>query len=103
MTWKSKDPASLFKPAKSSADLIKAFRKNFEISQEEMAKACEITQSYLSAIENGRKEVGPKIAVKISAFLGIPLDQVMFPAGYENERAFVRIRKKMTKVRKKAS
>jgi transcriptional regulator with XRE-family HTH domain len=84
----TKDLKSLFRPAKSSADLIKAFRKNFEITQDYMAFACGISQANLAAIESGRRTLGPKVALRIAAFLGINPIFLLYPGGYENEPEF---------------
>lgn len=82
---KSQDARKLFSPAKSTGDLVKAFRKNFEIKQDTMAAACGISQANLSAIENGRREVGPHVALRLSAVMGLSLEIVLFPGGYQEE------------------
>ncbi len=45
-----KKPIHVFKPAKTTGDLIRAFRENFGISQDDMAYACKLSQANLSAI-----------------------------------------------------
>lgn len=82
----------------SAADYIKAFRKNFEISQDDMAWACGISQGNLSAIENGRREIGPKVAVRLAAFLDIHPSILLYPTGYQNMPEFKEVTKKRKKV-----
>ena len=47
----AKKPIDIFKAAKTTGDLIKAFRANFNIKQDDMAHACKISQANFSAIE----------------------------------------------------
>ena len=63
--------------------VIKAFRKNFSITQQELAKVTGIAETNLSAIENDRLEIGVKRAVLIAAALGISPSGLLFPHGYE--------------------
>ncbi|MFZ3229026.1 MAG: helix-turn-helix transcriptional regulator [Pseudobdellovibrio sp.] len=58
----SKKPIDIFKAAKTKGDLIKAFRTNFNIKQDDMAHACKISQANFSAIEKNRREVGPLVS-----------------------------------------
>lgn len=58
MKKKMKTPLEVFAAPTTTGQLVKAWRKNFEIPQEEMAFACGISQANLSAIENDRREVG---------------------------------------------
>lgn len=85
-------------PKTSAGEIIKAFRKNFEIGQEDMAWACGISQANLSAIENGRREIGPKNAVRIAAFLDIHPSILLFPNGYQNTPEFKEVAKKRKKI-----
>lgn len=94
----SKRPLDVFKPAKSTGDLIKAFRRNFEIKQDDMAHACKISQSNLSAIEQNRREVGPRVALKLAAFMGLSPDVVLYPSGYEAEPEYKEVRERYATV-----
>jgi len=89
---KSLDVFEIFKPAKTTGALIKAFRKNFEISQTDMAAALGIPQGNLSQIENNRREVGPSVALRLSAVLGLSPEIIMYPRGYESEPEYKRAR-----------
>ena len=90
----SKKPVDLFKAAKTTGDLIKAFRANFGIKQDDMAHACKISQANFSAIEKNRREVGPRIALKLAAFMGLSPDVVLYPNGYEAEPEYKEVRER---------
>ncbi len=94
-----KDPLKLISPKNTqSGDIIKAFRKNFEILQDDLAWACGISQANLSAIENNRREVGPKLAIKLSAFLGISPTILLYPNGYQSLPEYKEVIRKKKKV-----
>ena len=63
--------------------IIRAFRKNFQITQEELAKVTGIAEANISAIENDKIELGVKRAVLMAAAFGIDPAQILFPNGYE--------------------
>ena len=98
MKTKIKDPLTIFESAKTSGQLIKAFRGNFEVAQDEMAYACRISQANLSAIENGRREVGPSVALKLSAFMGLSPELILYPNGYQSEPEFIEVQKRKAKI-----
>lgn len=87
----------LFKAAKTTGDLIKAFRINFEIKQDDMAHACQISQANLSAIEQGRREVGARLALRLAAFMGMSPDVILYPNGYESEPEYRQVRERSVK------
>jgi transcriptional regulator with XRE-family HTH domain len=90
----TKSPLEVFKPAKSTAELVKAFRANFDISQTEMAAACGISQPALSAIENGQ-EIGPVNALRLAAFMGLSPELVLYPGGYENHPEYQEVKRRI--------
>lgn len=92
----AKKPIEIFKSAKTTGDLIKAFRANFGIKQDDMAHACKISQANFSAIEKNRREVGPRVALKLSAFMGLSPDVILFPNGYEVEPEYKEVRERYT-------
>lgn len=89
---KPKSPLKIFKGAQRVGELIKAFRANFVISQDDMARACKMSQANLSAVEQNRREVGPKVALKLAAFMGISPDVLLYPNGYESEPEYKEVR-----------
>lgn len=58
---------------------IKAIRLCEEIKQRDFAKTLSLTQSYLSDIENDRKEVSPQKAAELAEALG------------QSEKQFIRL------------
>lgn len=80
-----KKPIDIFKPAATTGDLVRAFRTKFDIRQDDMAHACKISQANLSAIEKNRREVGPRIALRLAAYMGLSPDIILYPTGYETE------------------
>lgn len=57
---------------------IKAQRKKIGINQGELAKLCDITQSYLSMIEKNKKEPNLATLKILSKNLGIPTPILFF-------------------------
>jgi len=90
----TKKPVDVFKAAKSTGELIKAFRENFGIKQDDMAHACKISQANLSAIEQGRREVGSRLALRLAAFMGMSPDVILYPSGYELEPEYLEVRER---------
>lgn len=90
----TKKPIDIFKAAKTTGDLIKVFRANFGIKQDDMAYACKISQANFSAIEQNRREVGPRIALKLAAFMGLSPEVVLYPNGYEAEPDYKEVRER---------
>ena len=84
----------VFKAAKNTGDLIKDFRANFNIKQDDMAHACKISQANFSAIEKNRREVGPRVALKLAAFMGLSSDIILYPNGYEAEPEYKEVRER---------
>lgn len=89
-----KKPIEVFQGAKTTGELIKAFRENFDIRQDDMAHACKISQANLSAIEQGRREVGARLALRLAAFMGLNPVLVLYPSGYESEPEYLEVRER---------
>jgi len=79
--------SSFFIKETSTGGIIKAFRKNFNVTQKEMADIIGINESNMSAIENDRREIGTDLATRIGAFLGIHPSLLLFPNGQEEAMA----------------
>ena len=90
----NKNPIDIFKAAKTTGDLIKAFRTSFNIKQDDMAHACKISQANFSAIEKNRREVGPRVALKLAAFMGLNPDIILYPSGFEAEPEYKEVRER---------
>jgi transcriptional regulator with XRE-family HTH domain len=55
-------------------------RRRKQLKQGELAEQCGITQTYLSQIENNRKEPNTALLRNISSILNIPLPVIFFLA-----------------------
>ena len=59
---------------------ITHLRKSKEITQDDLAKKCNITQAYLSQIEKNKKEPNMSTVKDIALALGVPLAVLFFMA-----------------------
>lgn len=57
---------------------IKALRESKKIKQKELSESCKLTVSYLSQIENNKKDPSISVLRKISNILEIPLPIIFF-------------------------
>jgi len=99
MKTKLKDPLEVFRSATSAGQLVKSWRTNFQISQDEMAFACGISQANLSAIENGRRDVGSRVALRLSSFMGLSPEIILYPNGVDAEPEFIEVQKRKEKLK----
>lgn len=85
---------TLPKTSEKPSDVIKAFRKNFNISPAQLCDAIGISEESLVAIENNQREVGFEIALKISIFFDIDVISILYPNGLDNIEEFLKIKEK---------
>lgn len=57
--------------------IIKKYREQLDVTQKKLAATLDVTDTYLSAIENGRKEPSLALIKKICTTLKIP-EEVLF-------------------------
>lgn len=69
----------------SLGEMIRNARKESNITMNELAEQLDITQGYLSKIENNKKIPSPDILNKLSKLLGISSIELMKRAGYIEE------------------
>jgi putative transcriptional regulator len=69
----------------TSGDVIKSFRDNFKVSQNQLCEAIDISQTNLSAIENNRRKLGIDVAMKLSIFFGVDPIALLYPNGIDKE------------------
>ena len=77
---------------------IRAFRRNFNLTLEDIEKLTGIPVSNLSAIEHDKIDLGLSRAIRIAAVFGIHLSLILFPEGYERQKNVA-----ITKIRKNAA
>lgn len=63
--------------------VVRAFRKNFDLTLKELEQITGVSYTNLSAIENDRVDIGVRRAVLLAAAFGIEPQQLLFPRGYE--------------------
>ena len=96
---KRKTPLEVFATPTTTGQLVKAWRTGFEVAQDDMAFACGISQANLSAIENDRREVGPRVALRLASFMGLVPDIILYPNGFDSEPEFVEVQKRKEKLK----
>ena len=99
MKKKSKTPLEVFAVPTTTGQLVKAWRTNFQVLQDEMAFACGMSQANLSAIENNRREVGPRVALRLASFMGLAPDIILYPNGFDSEPEFLEVQKRKEKLK----
>ena len=85
----------------TTGQLIKSWRENFAVSQDFMAFACGISQANLSAIENDRRDIGSRVALRLSSFMSVAPDIILYPNGFEKEPEYKEVqnrKRKLTKI-----
>lgn len=53
----------------------------------------------LSAIENDRREVGPRVALRLASFMGLVPDIILYPNGFDSEPEFLEVQKRKEKIK----
>ncbi|OIK09969.1 helix-turn-helix transcriptional regulator [Bacillus sp. MUM 13] len=54
---------------------IKKYRKAKQLSQDELAKHCNVTRQTINAIENNKYDPSLTLAIRIAKILGIKIDE----------------------------
>ena len=67
--------------------VIKTIRQEKNIKQKELAEGCNISITYLSQIENNKKDPAISKLIEISKYLKIPLPIIFFMALEDNDIA----------------
>jgi transcriptional regulator with XRE-family HTH domain len=85
----------------TSGKIIRAKRKNYGITLEEVEKASGISQSNLSLYENDKKSIGLTQATKIGMVIGLHPMSILFPNGIGTDPRFKEVALKGEKLLKK--
>lgn len=64
---------------------MKRARKRLGLTQQQAAKAGEVSQAHLCNVENGRERASPQLAEKLAGVLGIPEEQILYPERFPDE------------------
>lgn len=75
--------------------IIRSFRRNFNLTLEDVEKLTGIPVSNLSAIEHDKIDLGLSRSIRIAAVFGIHPSLILFPTGYDrqNNPAITKIRR----------
>jgi len=60
-------------------DVLRIRRENAELTQEELAARTGMSQGNIAAMETGRRVIGPKVAKKLAAALGVTAEEFQNP------------------------
>ena len=82
-------------------EVIKAKRKNYGITLDEVQKVTGIPQSNLSLYENDKKPIGLLQATKIGLAIGLHPITILFPNGIEDDKRFKGIAERSKKLLEK--
>lgn len=85
----------------TSGQVIRAKRKNYGITLEEVEEATDISQSNLSLYENDKKGIGLVQATKIGMAIGLHPMTILFPNGIEADLRFKEVALKGKKLLKR--
>ena len=55
---------------------IKEYRKQFKITQDELAKAVEVTRQTIISLENGKFDASLKLAHKLAKYFGVSIEEL---------------------------
>lgn len=55
---------------------IRQLREELNLTQEELALRCDLTQGYINFLENGKRGYAQKSLAKIAKALGVPISQL---------------------------
>ena len=88
----AKDFFSLDQVRSTPGSIVRALRKNFDLTLKDLEKISGIDETNLSAMENDKREIGLKSAILLSAAFGIDPDQILFPEGYERKVLSAKVR-----------
>jgi len=59
------------------ADNIRAFRKSKQLSQEELASACDLHRTYIGSVERGERNVTLSTLELLAAALGVSVPELL--------------------------
>ncbi len=55
---------------------IKEYRKNIKITQDELAKAVEVTRQTIISLENGKYDASLKLAYKLAKYFDVAIEEL---------------------------
>ena len=77
-------------------DILKRYRESFGLSQAALADLIGTTQNNISAIENGKREIGVNVAITLCAIFPITLEKLLIPGGLKNHPDYIKALKRVS-------
>lgn len=78
----------------TAGQILSRYRDSFELSQAALAELIGTTQNNISAIENGKREIGVSVAIKLCAIFPVTLEKLLIPQGLKNHPDYIKALKK---------
>jgi DNA-binding XRE family transcriptional regulator len=78
----------------TAGQILSRYRDSFELSQAALANLIGTTQNNISAIENGKREIGVSVAIKLCAIFPVTLEKLLIPQGLKNHPDYIKALKK---------
>lgn len=82
----------------SFGDQLQKMRKERDLSQDDLAKALRIHQTTVSGIERNERLPSLELALEMSRFFGVPIDELLNKEAVESARAIARAARGTTAV-----
>jgi DNA-binding XRE family transcriptional regulator len=79
--------------------IIKKYREQLDVTQKQLANSLNVTATYLSAVENGRKEPSLALIKKICSSLKLP-EEVLFWESVDIRNGLTREERKTIEIAK---
>lgn len=74
----------------TAGQILSRYRDSFELSQAALADLIGTTQNNISAIENGKREIGVSVAIKLCAIFPVTLEKLLIPQGIKNHPDYIK-------------
>ena len=74
----------------TAGQILSRYRDSFELSQAALADLIGTTQNNISAIENGKREIGVSVAIKLCAIFPVTLEKLLIPQGLKNHPDYIK-------------
>lgn len=84
----------------TSGKIVKARRESLGLTQKDIFELTGIKSTFLSAVENDKRNLGVDTASKIAAAIGLHPSSILFPQDFDVDKKIAKIIKKREKLLK---
>lgn len=84
----------------TSGTVIRARRESLGLTQKEVSQMTDIKTTFLSAVENDKRNIGVQTASKIAAAIGLHPSSILFPNDFNSDKELNKIIKRRNKILK---